>query len=155
MFGVCLRYAKNSDEAKDMLQDGFIKVYRSIEQFNFKGSFEGWVRRIIVNTALEKIRAQRDIFFRIDSDIDIPDLPVEDDSMDNISMNDLLNMIKDLSPRYKTVFNLYVIEGYSHKEIAGMLDIEEGTSKSNLARARLILQEKIKKNYNEKIATAG
>jgi RNA polymerase sigma-70 factor (ECF subfamily) len=144
MYGVCLRYARDESEARDMLQDGFIRVFQSLDRFRFEGSFEGWVRRIIVNTALEYLRKED---YRTTSieDADFQDPPGSHDVESGLSAQDLLAMIRELSPRYRMVFNLYAIEGYSHKEISEMLNISEGTSKSNLSRARTILQEKIKK----------
>ena len=144
MYGVCLRYAGDESEARDILQEGFIKVFQSLDKFRFEGSFEGWVRRIIVNTALERLRKE-DYMTTSLEDADLRDLPGRDDVEAGLTAQDLLAMIRDLSPRYRMVFNLYAIEGYSHKEISEMLNISEGTSKSNLSRARTILQERIKK----------
>jgi RNA polymerase sigma factor (sigma-70 family) len=146
MFGICLRYAGNYVDAQDILQDGFIKVFEKIGQFGFKGSFEGWIRRIMVNTALERYRLHcRQV--SIDEQGPEPVYEQEGNIMASIDANDLLKMIQELSPRYRVVFNLYALEGFSHKEISEMLAISEGTSKSNLSRARTILQEKVKK-YN-------
>ncbi|HAF31293.1 MAG TPA: RNA polymerase subunit sigma-70 [Bacteroidales bacterium] len=148
MYGVCLRYADNEDEAKDILQDGFIKVYVNLKQFNNKGSFEGWIRRIIVNTALEKFRDKNYLFaVNMESEYDANSSHY-DHILSELSAKDLLKLIQDLSPQYRTVFNLYAIEGYSHKEICEKLKIKEGTSKSNLSRAREILKEKVKQYYN-------
>jgi len=144
MYGICLRYAGDEAEARDMLQEGFIRVFQSLDRFRFEGSFEGWVRRIIVNTALERLRKEDYMTTSID-DTDFQDLPGRDDVEAGLSVQDLLEMIRELSPQYRMVFNLYAIEGYSHKEISEMLNISEGTSKSNLSRARTILQERIKK----------
>ncbi len=144
MLGVCLRYTKNRQEAEDLLQEGFIKVFRNILQYQGSGSFEGWIRKVMVNTALESIRRNKILF--VETDIqDLPgDFKTEAEVLGKIEMKDLLLMIQSLSPGYRLVFNLYAIEGFLHKEIAKMLDISEGTSKSQLARARMILQEKIK-----------
>lgn len=148
MFGICLRYAGNYDDAQDIVHDGFVKIYVKISQFRFEGSFEGWMRRIMVNTALEKYRMQCQI-------ININDFTKEVDTMDSsdfsseISARELVKFVQELSPRYRMVFNLYAIEGYSHKEISGMLEISEGTSKSNLSRARAILQEKVMKYFKQ------
>lgn len=146
MYGVCLRYAGNADDAQDILQDGFLRVYEKIHQFKFKGSFEGWLRRIMVNTALEKYRQQYKVINIQDTQREIPDEGY-DDVTDTMTADELLEMIQELSPKYRMVFNLYAIEGYSHKEIAETMGITEGTSKSNLSRARLILQEKVKVHY--------
>lgn len=151
MFGVCMRYADNVDEAKDILQDGFIKVFMNLEQFNHKGSFEGWVRRIMVNTALEKFR-DRNYLFAVNMEQGYESRDKEyDHILSELAAKDLLKLVQELSPQYRMVFNLYAIEGYSHKEICEMLNIKEGTSKSNLSRAREILKEKIKKNSDVKI----
>lgn len=148
MYGVCLRYADNEDEAKDILQDGFIKVFTNLKQFNNKGSFEGWIRRIVVNTALEKFRDKKHMFaISMETEYDSNNNNY-DHILSELSAKDLLKLIQELSPQYKTVFNLYAIEGYSHKEICNILDIKEGTSKSNLSRAREILKEKVNKYYN-------
>jgi RNA polymerase sigma-70 factor (ECF subfamily) len=147
MFGVCLRYAGNRSDAQDILQEGFLKIFEKIYQFEFKGSFEGWMRRIFVNLALEKYRGQYQV-------INIQDNWREGGENDHesitssITSDELLKIIEGLSPKYRTVFNLYAIEGYSHKEISEMLNISEGTSKSNLSRARIILQEKVKQLYS-------
>jgi len=151
MFGVCMRYADDVDEAKDILQDGFIKVFMTLEQFNHKGSFEGWVRRIMVNTALEKFR-DKNYLFAVNMEQGYESRDKEyDHILSELAAKDLLKMVQELSPQYRMVFNLYAIEGYSHKEICEMLNIKEGTSKSNLSRAREILKEKIKKNSDVKI----
>jgi RNA polymerase sigma factor (sigma-70 family) len=146
MLGVCLCYTKNRQEAEDLLQEGFIKVFRSILQYQGAGSFEGWIRRIMVNTALESIRRNKILFSATDIQDMEADFKTDADVLGKIEMKDLLHLIQSLSPGYRLVFNLYVIEGYLHKEIAEMLDISEGTSKSQLARARVILQEKIKQS---------
>ena len=153
LFATCLKYSRNKSEAEDNLQDSFITIYKKIGQYNGKGSFEGWLRRIAINTALQKYRGQA--VFHIVND----NLVEEDENMTiedhTPSLDYLLNIIQGLPDRYRLVFNLYVLDGYSHKEIAGMLNINEGTSKSNLARGRMILKEKItaqqaleKKNVN-------
>ncbi len=143
MYGLCLQYSRNAEEAKDILQEGFIKVYKNLEQYSFTGSFEGWVRRIFVNTAIENFRNRKMKF----SDFDTQDLS-ENFMLDNIvgeiSAKEIMKLIQNLSPQYQMVFNLYAIEGFTHKEIAVKLNISEGTSKSNLSRARSILQTKIK-----------
>jgi RNA polymerase sigma-70 factor (ECF subfamily) len=147
MYGVCLRYAGNSDDAKDILQDGFIKIFEKIHQFKFEGSFEGWVRRIFVNTALEKYRGQHKVINIQDGWREVSE-PGYETIISSMTVDELFLLIQGLSPKYRAVFNLYAIEGYSHKEIAEKLNISEGTSKSNLSRARLILQEKIAVHYS-------
>jgi RNA polymerase sigma factor (sigma-70 family) len=143
MYGLCLQYTSNNDDAKDILQDGFIKVFQKIDQFEGKGSLEGWIRKIIVNTALERFRSQS-ITVSHDEKLVLKNEPFYDDIIDNMSAEDLLMLIRELSPQYRLVFNLYAIEGYSHKEIAEKLGISVGTSKSDLFRARAVLQEKVK-----------
>lgn len=149
MYSVCLRYSRDHDEAKDNLQDGFIKVFSNIRQFKGTGSFEGWVRKIMVNTALQKYRGQSQLYALNDNETKAYNIPVEN-IMEAMGEKELLDMIMELPPRYKLVFNMYAIEGYSHKEISQILNITEGTSKSNLSRARDILQEKLKKIMDER-----
>jgi RNA polymerase sigma factor (sigma-70 family) len=146
MFGTCLRYASSYEDAQDVLQEGFIKVFEKINQFGFKGSFEGWVRRIMVNTALEKYR----VHYRhvsTDENIVTDDNEESNDITADLNARELIGIIQELTPGYRVVFNMYALDGYSHKEISEMLNISEGTSKSNLSRARTILQEKVKKSY--------
>lgn len=147
MYGICLRYCSDEDVAKDLLQDGFIKVFAHIASFQEKGSFEGWMKRIFINQALENIRKKKAIIQTSD-DLenlsDIVDDSTEDDQMYNISENELLKMIQELPPGYSAVFNMYAIENYSHKEIADMLEISEGTSRSQYVRARQLLQNKVR-----------
>ncbi|MCK5823716.1 MAG: RNA polymerase sigma factor [Bacteroidales bacterium] len=152
MFAVCLRYAKDYTEAEDVLQEGFIKIFEKINQFKFKGSFEGWIRRIMVNTALDKYRKQNLLHTVVDINEYAEDFNY-DDVISNITSKDILKLIQQLSPKYKMVFVSYAIEGYTHKEISEMMGISIGTSKSNLSRARQILQDKINKYYknDEKI----
>ena len=150
MWGVCLRYAASADEAKDVMQDGFIKVFDNLSKFEGRGYFEGWVRRIMVNTALGEFRKKHLLF--VDSSSYSDRNGGENPSIESdLSVSELMLMIQELTPQYKLVFNLYAIEGYSHKEIAEMLEISEGTSKSNLSRARDILQQKVKKHYSYKM----
>ena len=150
MFGICLRYAGNHEDAEDILQEGFLKVFEKINQFAFKGAFEGWIRRIMVNTALEKYRLH---YRQVSLNETIAEIETSNDNdiISEIDVNELVKMIQDLSPRYRIVFNLFAIEGYSHKEISEILEISEGTSKSNLSRARTILQEKVNKYYNQSV----
>lgn len=140
-FGVCLKYSTSYVEAEDNLQDGFIIVFKKIEQFQFRGSFEGWAKRIMINNALQKYRSQV-LFLEVVSDNISEDDVLEIDDHD-ISLDYLMQIIQELPDRYRMVFNLYALDGYSHKEIAEMLKITTGTTKSNLARARMILKEKI------------
>lgn len=144
LYGVCLQYSGNDEEARDILQEGFIKIFENLESYKHQGSFEGWMRRITVNTALEKFRS-RNILYRVD-DIDQitePDAEPDNEDYAGLEANDLLNIIRELPPKYRIIFNLFAIEGYSHKEISKMVNISEGTSKSNLSRARAILQRRV------------
>lgn len=152
MFGTCLRYAGNYDDAQDIMQEGFIKVFEKIHQFGFKGAFEGWIRRVMVNTALEKYRLHYK-HVSVDEIAVQPEFDEDKEIAGNIDVNELIRIIQELTPRYRVVFNLYAIEGFSHKEISDMLKISEGTSKSNLSRARAILQEKVNKYYLRTVRT--
>ena len=144
MMGVCLRYADRGEEAEDMLQNGFIRVFDKIETFRGSGSLEGWVRRIIVNESLTYLRKNKAM--RLNVDIDDAKYMIPGNSHVGETMNekDLLKMIQQLPIGFRTVFNMYAIEGYSHKEIAEQLGISEGTSKSQYSRARVHLQNMIK-----------
>ena len=149
MYAVCLRYASNSDEAQDILQDGFIKVFKKLESFRGDGSFEGWVRRIFVNTAIEHFRRKKymqPVTEKEENTIEGKYISV----LDELAEQDILDLVTQLSPGYKTVFNMYVVEGYSHKEIGEMLGISEGTSKSQLSRAKAILQELVRKHIEDR-----
>lgn len=147
MWGVCLRYARDNDEAKDILQDGFIKIFDKISQYEGRGHFEGWIRRIMINTALAEYRKRR--YLNVDSSMIVKhDEEASENVEYDLTAEELLQIIKELPPQYKLVFNLYAIEGYAHKEIAERLNISEGTSKSNLSRAREILQKKVNALYN-------
>lgn len=139
-FTLCLKYSCNYEQAKDNLQDGFIKIFENISQYKGKGSFEGWMTRIIINTALKKYQNQS-IFLTIDEEhLQEPEIEVDEEEL---SVDFLIQIVQELPARYRLVFNLYTMEEYSHKEIAEMLNISVGTSKSNLARARLKLKERI------------
>ncbi|HEY9220379.1 MAG TPA: sigma-70 family RNA polymerase sigma factor [Lutibacter sp.] len=140
LFSICLKYSKNKQEAQDNFQDGFIVIFDKIGQFNFKGSFEGWLKRVMINTVLLKYRKKNVLNIVAE---DIPDEVIVDVDDDEISLDFLLSLINELPDRYRLVFNLYALDGYSHKEISEMMQIAEGTSKSNLARARAILKQKI------------
>jgi RNA polymerase sigma-70 factor (ECF subfamily) len=143
MYAVCLRYAGNAEEAEDILQEGFIKVFKKLDSFRSEGSFEGWVRRIFVNTAIEHFRRKRylmPVTEKEENTIEGKYISV----LDELAEKDILALVQELSPGYRTVFNMYVVEGYTHKEIADMLGISEGTSKSQLSRAKVILQEMVK-----------
>src|SRR5690606_38798350 len=143
MYAVCLRYANNPDDAQDLLQEGFVKVYRNLHRFRAEGSFEGWIRRVFINSSIEHFRKKS---LQLSKVSDKEENTIEDtdiSALDNLAEKDIINLIQQLSPGYRTVFNLYVVEGYSHREIGEKLGISEGTSKSQLARARAILQKKV------------
>ena len=143
MYAVCLRYANNADDAQDLLQEGFIKVYRNLHRFRAEGSFEGWIRRVFVNSSIEHFRKKA---LQLSKVSDKEENTIEDtdsSALDKMAEKDIVRLIQELSPGYRTVFNLYVVEGYSHREIGDMLGISEGTSKSQLARARSILQKRV------------
>jgi RNA polymerase sigma factor (sigma-70 family) len=145
LFAVCLKYSPNYQEAQDNLQDGFITIFEKIQQFNHKGSFEGWMKRIIINSALQKYR-QKNILTLVKDEI--PDvIESVEVNEEKISMDFLLEKIQKLPDKYRMVFNLYILDGYSHKEISKELNISVGTSKSNLSRARQILKIKIEENF--------
>jgi len=146
MFTVALVYSKDRTAAEDIIQDAFIKIFDKISQYSGEGSFEGWVRRIVVNTALERYRRENKLY-SIDDYQPYEEQLSYNDLIDNISANELMEIIGSISPQYKIVFNLYALEGYSHKEISQQLGISEGTSKSNLARARKVLQDKVNEMY--------
>jgi len=148
LFSVSLKYSRSYHEAEDNLQDAFITIFKSIEQFKGKGSFEGWMKRITVNTVLQKYRKQR--VFNLSNEEQIKEeveIEIEDN---NVPLDFLLKIVQELPDRYRLVFTLYVLDGYPHKEISEEMGISVGTSKSNLARARKILQTKIE-NYNREI----
>ncbi len=143
LFSTCLKYSRSYAEAEDNLQDAFLTIFSKIEQYKSKGSFEGWLKRITVNTVLQQYRNEK--VFDIVNENTIEDVDIEIDE-DHISLDYLLSIIQELPDRYRLVFNMYVLDGYSHKEIANMLNINIGTSKSNLARARQTLKQAIE-NY--------
>lgn len=150
LFAACLKYSRNYSEAQDNLQDGFIIIFNKIDQYAFKGSFDGWLKRVMINNVLQQYRNQT--FLNLVNE-DVPDnceVEVDDEA---ISIDYLLKIIQELPDRYRLVFNLFVIDDYSHSEIAEMLSITTGTSKSNLSRARMILKEKIELYKNEENKT--
>lgn len=149
MYGVCLRYAGKAEEAEDILQEGFIKVFKKVGSYRGEGSFEGWVRRIFVNTAIEHFRKKtylQPITEYEESTVEGKYLSV----LDSLAEKDIVQLIQQLSPGYRTVFNMYVIEGYTHRQIADELGISEGTSKSQLSRAKIILQDLVKKHIDQR-----
>lgn len=144
MYGVCLRYASNAEEAEDILQEGFIKIFNKISSYRGEGSFEGWMRRIFVNTAIEHFRKKTHLQPITETEENIFEgkyLSI----LDSLAEKDIIQLVQQLSPGYRTVFNMYVVEGYTHKQIGELLGISEGTSKSQLSRAKMILQDLVKK----------
>ena len=146
-FGVCLKYSSNYADAQDNLQDGFLIIFRKIEQYSGKGSFEGWAKRILINSALQKFKGVR--FMEVLNE-NIPEIEVEIDE-EGVPLDYLMQIIQELPGQYRIVFNLYVLDGYSHKEISEMLKISTGTTKSNLHRARLLLKEKVENRIENKL----
>lgn len=155
MLAVCLRYINDRDSAEEILQEGFIKIFDKLEAFDYKGSFEGWMRRIMANTAIDSIRKHKKDPKLTDNDEDFklggldPIIEQEETEFASIKAEMALIAIQELSPAYRAVFNLYVIEEYTHKEIAEILGISEGTSKSNLAKAKMNLQKILKERFEK------
>jgi RNA polymerase sigma-70 factor (ECF subfamily) len=142
MMGVCSWYAHNKEEAEEILQDGFIRVFNYIHRFHGTGSFEGWMRRIMVNAALLKYRSKSSHLKPvIEFDADRHDAADNVSVVEQLETKELVSLVQCLTPAYRMVFNLFVLEGMKHREIAELLGISEGTSKSNLAAARVILQK--------------
>lgn len=146
MLGVCLRYAKDMEQAEDVLQDGFVKVFFKLRDFKNEGSLEGWIRRIMVNTALDQIRKNGKLLG--DTSIDDVGYKIENNDMifENLVAEDLMKLVQAMPDGYKVVFNMFAIEGYSHSEIADTLGISENTSKSQYSRARAYLRERLERH---------
>jgi RNA polymerase sigma factor (sigma-70 family) len=155
MLGVCARYATDRMEAEDMLQNGFIKVFNKLADYRGEGSFEGWIRRIMVHGSIEYYRKHHKMLQLVDLDGAINETAVNPLATSKLAAEELMGLIQQLAPGYKIVFNLYAIEGYSHKEIAGITGISEGASKSQLSRARSVLKEQIIKLEGKKYGYAG
>lgn len=155
MMGVCLRYTRDQDRAQEVVQEGFIKVFDKLSEFDFKGSFEGWVRKIMINASIDAIRKRNSGPFSTDEDFIFDSAePLDqesgtDEELIKLKAEHAMRAIQSLSPAYRTVFNLYVIENYSHKEIAEILSISEGTSKSNLSKAKQNLRDKLKEQFRK------
>lgn len=143
MFGVCLRYARDREEAEDIMQEGFVQVFKSLQNFKFSGSFEGWIRKIMVYSAIAKYRGKSKLHSVLNIETENIIAYGNEDILSRLGKKELLQMVQDLPPAYRLVFNLYVFEGLKHREIAQQLDISEGTSKSNLHDAKLILQRAV------------
>jgi RNA polymerase sigma factor (sigma-70 family) len=144
MYAVCLRYARTTADAADMLQEGFVKVFTKLDQYGFQGSFEGWIRRIMVNTALRTYQRQRFDMEHNGYEV-LPERPVDADVISSMSERELLNLVAELPEGYRVVFNLVAIEGYSHAEVGDMLGIQESTSRSQLTKARRWLSDQLEK----------
>lgn len=151
MFGVCLRYAKNRDDAQDLLHDGFVKVYTGLNEYKGKGSLEGWIRRIMVNTAINFYRRKAGRFFGLNENDEEFHISNDEDIIENISTNELLGYINEMPDGYRLVFNMYVIEGYKHVEISELLGISEATSKTQFMKARRHLMKKVKQEAYENV----
>lgn len=145
MLGACMRYSKDREEAKDILQDGFMKVFLNIKQYGGSGSFEGWIRKIIVNTAIDFIRKSKNMIQFADSDhaAESTEEITEEENKEyiNISTTEIMEAVQQLPASYRTVFNMFVVDGFSHKEIAEQLGISVGTTKSNLSKAKMSLKK--------------
>ncbi len=152
MYGICLRYTKNKDEAADLLQEGFIKVFNNLHKFKKEGSLEGWIRRIMINTVLSSFRKNHHLYAIVNiENIAIDNASQEDESLiSQVEINEVLEIIRELPEGYQMVLNLYAIDGYSHKQIANQLGISESTSKSQLSRARVMLVTKLKHHISKK-----
>jgi RNA polymerase sigma factor (sigma-70 family) len=140
LFAVSLKYSRNYTEAQDNLQDGFLLIFKNIHQYSFKGSLDGWLKRVLTNHILQQYR--KETFLNVVNENLPEEVETEIDS-ENVSSEYLMKIIQELPDRYRLVFNLYVLDGYTHQEIAELLNINIGTSKSNLSRAKMILKEKI------------
>ncbi len=143
LFSVCLKYSRNYTDAQDNLQDGFILIFEKIHSFSFKGSFDGWLKRVMINHILQLYRKETFLSLVNEEITEAVDVVLEEET---VSLDYLMKIIQELPDRYRLVFNLFAIDGYSHQEIAELLNINIGTSKSNLYRARLILKDKIEHN---------
>lgn len=155
MLGVCMRYATDKMEAEDMLQNGFIKMFKKLDDYRGDGSFEGWLRRIMVHSSIEYYRKHHKMVQVMDVTELSNEPSVNPTAMATMSAQDLMGLINQLSPGYKMVFNLYAIEGYSHREIADIVGITEGASKSQLSRARTILKDLVVKMEVKNYGYAG
>jgi RNA polymerase sigma-70 factor (ECF subfamily) len=142
---ICCRYVKDTDEAKDVLQEGFVKIFQKMSSYESTGSFEGWMKRTVVNTCLDHLRKTK----KFEANVDLDNVsylePINEKVTSHLAHQDLLNLIQELPDGYRTVFNMYAIEGYAHREIADEMGISENTSKSQYRKAKLQLQEAIKK----------
>jgi len=146
LFGVCLRYANSREEAEDLLQEGFVKIFTDLYQYQPIGSFSGWMRKVVVNVALQHIRKKKNLFPVVSLDLVSEKYKPEEELFVKYRAETIIRMIQQLPEGYRAVFNLYVLEGYTHKEIGEYLNISSGTSKSQLARAKSTLRSMLEKN---------
>ncbi len=155
MLVVCMRYSRNKEEAQDVLHDGLIKVFIKLKSYEHKGSFEGWIRRIIVNVAIDYVRTRKDYYIKEDQEFLIDDIVDDYDNSEEVEKlrrmraDTIIGLMQKLSPAYRMVFNLFAVENMQHKEIAETLNISIGTSKSNLAKAKVKLKELVEQHRNE------
>ncbi len=156
MLAVCFRYSRNKEEAEDILHEGFMKVFENIHKFRSEGSLEGWIRKIMYHTAIQKFRSRKEVENTISIDHNHLNLShhSSSDILSQIGVKELIQLIQNLPPKYQIVFNLYVFEGLKHREIAEKLGVTEGTSKSNLSDARAILQREINKTLKTPMAAS-
>lgn len=147
LYAICLKYSRSQIEAQDNLQDSFVTIFNKIKDYRFKGSFEGWLKRVTINTVLQKYRKEYMVEL-VSEDIE-EEVTIDVDKDRDVSLEYLLQIIQDLPDKYRLIFSLYVLDGYSHKEIASMLNISIGTSKSNLFRAKKILKNNIESIFNQ------
>jgi RNA polymerase sigma-70 factor (ECF subfamily) len=156
LLSICLRYTKNYDVAEEVLQLAFIKIFKNLKKYEFKGSFEGWLKRITVNTAIDFIRSKKNALVLLPDEFDLENVEISEDydEDDNFgyqySPQQVMEAVQMLTPAYKAVFNLYVVEEYQHKEIAEMLDINIGTSKSNLLKAKVRIRKILETKFKTK-----
>lgn len=143
MLGICLRYCSSKDEAEDVMLDGFMNIFSKIKSYNKRGSFEGWMKRVMVNTAIDNFRKNKKHYYHSDIDDFENELVIKANLLESFSAKEILNTVQQLSEGYRIVFNLFAIEGYSHQEIADMLGISINTSKTQLFKARKLLQKKL------------
>ncbi|MFN4941660.1 MAG: RNA polymerase sigma factor [Bacteroidota bacterium] len=151
IMSLCLRYCNSQEEAEDALMEAYVKIYDNLAKFRFQSSLETWMRRVAVNLCINKIRARKHIWASITDDE--YRLGYADDAFEDLQVNQIMKMVEALPVGYRTVFNMYAIEGYSHKEIAEMLGIDEGTSRSQFAKARKVLQQQIQKSEGGSLAS--
>ena len=150
MLGVCVRYCKTREQAEDALQEGFIKTFLKLKDFKLQGSFEGWIRRIMVNTALDLLRKEMKISSEIQPEEALSKLETQDTILSELSASELVSLIRTMPDGYRVVFNMFAVEGYSHQEIAETLGVTESTSKSQYLRARAYLRERLEKENSGK-----